>query len=113
MVARQSPSRPGHGDDMPAPDDLMAGADRFTAAAVTMPDQSPGPALEGRHEDCDQSPDSCRHSASAPVSALSHGNEVAGPAAGPTPRRVRAGRPVPLSLADAPSLDVPKCRFLE
>jgi nitric-oxide synthase, bacterial len=70
---------------------------------------SPAPVLHRCHEDFEQSPNFSRHPAPSRVSELFHGQ----PPAGLPPRHLPQRRYDRPSLADAPVLGVPKCRFLE
>jgi nitric-oxide synthase, bacterial len=76
---------------------------------VPPPASSPAPVLHRCHEDFEPSPNFYRHPAPFQVSELFHGQPPAGPAPRHLPQR-RYDRP---SLADAPVLGGPKCRFLE
>jgi hypothetical protein len=101
---------PAHCGRMLWRDKAIAELDRavlhsFTAAGVTI--AAPGP--HGDHGDAHQSPNFYRHPAPARITELFPENELAGQMA----RGLHAGTAAPPSLALAPALGMPKCRFLE
>ncbi len=75
------------------------------------------PVFHRYYDNFDQSPNFYRHDAPARVSELFHENALAAEAG--VPGRVPdvdgrvLGRDAPRSLADAPALGIPKCRFLD